>query len=65
MVNQYANKGLIIIAATATVGIRHRHPFQMLLIKAKDTFNIDAEGLRDKGVVAAPSEHKIWFEETI
>ena len=31
-------------------------------VKAKDTFNIDAEGLRDKGVdFAAPSEHKIWF----
>ena len=65
MVNQYANKGLIIIAATANSGYTaFPASFSNVIgVKAKDTFNIDAEGLRDKGVdFAAPSEHKIWFE---
>lgn len=64
MVNQYANKGLIIIAATANSGYTaFPASFSNVIgVKAKDTFNIDAEGLRDKGVdFAAPSEHKIWF----
>ena len=64
LVNQYANKGLIIIAATANSGYTaFPASFSNVIgVKAKDTFNIDAEGLRDKGVdFAAPSEHKIWF----
>ena len=64
LVNQYANKGLSIIAATANSGYTaFPASFSNVIgVKAKDTFNIDAEGLRDKGVdFAAPSEHKIWF----
>ena len=53
-----------VIAATANSGYTaFPASFSNVIgVKAKDTFNIDAEGLRDKGVdFAAPSEHKIWF----
>ncbi len=63
LVNQYANKGLIIIAATANSGYTaFPASFSNVIgVKAKDTFNIDAEGWDKVVDFAAPSEHKIWF----
>lgn len=59
LVNQYVNKGLIIVAATANSGYTAfpASVSSIIGVKAGDTFCID-ESLQDKGVdFLAPSEH--------
>lgn len=61
VVNQYANRGLIIVAATANSGYT-AFPVSVssvIGVRAGDTFGIDDESLRERGVdFIAPSEHK-------
>ncbi|MFW5651038.1 MAG: S8 family serine peptidase [Acetivibrio ethanolgignens] len=59
LVNQYVNKGLIIVAATANSGYTAfpASVSSIIGVKASDTFRID-ESLQDRGVdFSAPSEH--------
>lgn len=59
LVNQYVNKGLIIVAATANSGYTAfpASVSSIIGVKAGDIFSID-ESLQDRGAdFAAPSEH--------
>lgn len=61
IVNHYVNKGLIIVAATANSGYTAfpASISSVIGVRYGDTFGIDDESLRDRGVdFTAPSEHK-------
>lgn len=61
IVNRYVNKGLIIVAATANSGYTAfpASISSVIGVRYGDTFGIDDESLRDRGVdFTAPSEHK-------
>lgn len=61
LVNKYANQGLVIVAATANSGYTAfpASVSSVIGVEAGDTFSIDDDSLRDKGVdFEAPSQHK-------
>lgn len=61
LVNQYANHGLVIVAATANSGYTAfpASVSSVIGVETGDTFSVDDDSLRDRGVdFEAPSEHK-------
>lgn len=65
-INHYANRGLIIVAATANSGYTaFPASFSSVIgVSAADTFGIDNESLCDRGVdFIAPSQHKFQLAD--